>query len=86
MLYVGVDTGGTFTDLVMMDDEGALTTVKAPTTPAELESGVFEGMRLLAEAQGTTLRSCCRRSAGSGTARRRPRMPRSSARARKPGS
>ena len=31
--YVGTDIGGTFTDLVMLDDAGKVTIVKAPTTP-----------------------------------------------------
>ncbi|MCZ7665114.1 MAG: hypothetical protein M5U22_20275 [Thermoleophilia bacterium] len=47
-LYVGVDTGGTFTDLVAMDDAGRVFTAKTPTTPGELERGVFDGLRLLA--------------------------------------
>lgn len=46
--YVGVDTGGTFTDLVAMDEGGGLVTAKTPTTPGALEVGVFEGLRLLA--------------------------------------
>ena len=29
--YVGVDTGGTFTDLVAMDDTGTVVTAKTPT-------------------------------------------------------
>jgi len=50
-LYVGVDTGGTFTDLVVMDADGGVTAEKAPTTPHALEEGVFEGLRLVAEAR-----------------------------------
>jgi len=55
MLYVGINTGGTFTDLVMMDDTGGLTTAKAATTPGQLENEVFEGLRLLASPQGKSL-------------------------------
>lgn len=55
MLFVGVDTGGTFTDLVAMDEAGVLATAKVPTTPGELERGVVEGLVLLAAERGVTL-------------------------------
>lgn len=55
MLYVGVDTGGTFTDLVVMDDDGIIRTAKTATTPGELEKGVLEGLRLLAAERGQAL-------------------------------
>jgi N-methylhydantoinase A len=55
LLYVGIDTGGTFTDLVMMDDAGGVITAKAPTTPGHLEEGVFAGLRLLAAARNQSL-------------------------------
>ena len=54
MLFVGVDTGGTFTDLVAMDEAGVLTTAKVATTPGELERGVLEGLALIATACGVT--------------------------------
>jgi N-methylhydantoinase A len=54
-LYVGVDTGGTFTDIVVMDDEGSVFANKAPTTPAALEDGVFAALELIAEARGETV-------------------------------
>ena len=41
-MYLGIDIGGTFTDLVLMDATGDLVTAKAPTTPGELERGVFD--------------------------------------------
>jgi N-methylhydantoinase A len=53
--YVGVDTGGTFTDLVAMDKAGTVVTAKTPTTPNELECGVFDGLRLLAGELGLSL-------------------------------
>ncbi|BCH29380.1 5-oxoprolinase [Mesorhizobium sp. L-8-10] len=43
-MHLGVDIGGTFTDLVLVDDEGRLTTTKALSTPGELEVGVFDAI------------------------------------------
>ena len=38
---LGVDIGGTFTDMVVMDADGTVSTYKAPTTPAQLLDGVL---------------------------------------------
>ena len=54
-LYVGVDTGGTFTDVVVMDGAGRVVTNKAPTTPQALEEGVLAALTLIAEERGETL-------------------------------
>ncbi len=51
-MYLGVDIGGTFTDLVLMDDTGSIDTAKAPTTPGQLEKGVFDTISLAAEKRG----------------------------------
>lgn len=56
-LYVGVDTGGTFTDVVVMDGSGRVVTNKAPTTPHALEEGVFAALTLIADERGETLRT-----------------------------
>ena len=37
-----VDTGGTFTDLVVESDDGGLRMYKAPTTPSDPVAGVLE--------------------------------------------
>jgi N-methylhydantoinase A len=43
---IGVDTGGTFTDLVVIDDEtGARRTIKVPSTPGQPARAVFEALR-----------------------------------------
>ncbi len=43
-LRVGVDTGGTFTDVVVLDEAtGALTTTKTPSTPADPAQGFLTG-------------------------------------------
>lgn len=43
------DTGGTFTDLIVEDDQGALTMYKASTTPADPVKGVLDALDLAAE-------------------------------------
>ena len=53
-MYLGIDIGGTFTDLVLMDESGNISTAKAPTTPGELEKGVFDAVALAAQTQGLT--------------------------------
>ncbi|MGP0091982.1 MAG: hydantoinase/oxoprolinase family protein [Xanthobacteraceae bacterium] len=50
-MYLGIDIGGTFTDLVLMDDGGNISTAKAPTTPGELEKGVFDAVAIVAATQ-----------------------------------
>src|SRR5262249_60855521 len=43
---IGIDTGGTFTDCVVMDADGRLVTAKAPSTPDDFSEGVMESLRL----------------------------------------
>ena len=51
---IGVDVGGTFTDVVLSD--GTRTwRAKAPSTPGELGRGVLDACRLVAGRAGTTL-------------------------------
>jgi N-methylhydantoinase A len=40
MYRVGVDVGGTFTDVVAVDDDGSVTLAKAPSTPEDWLSGL----------------------------------------------
>ncbi len=51
-MYLGIDIGGTFTDLVLMDEDGNISTAKAPTTPGELEKGVFDAVAVAAGSRG----------------------------------
>jgi N-methylhydantoinase A len=51
---IGIDIGGTFTDAVLTDG-GDLWRAKSPTTPGELDRGVLEACRLVAQRAGTTL-------------------------------
>lgn len=47
-----VDTGGTFTDLVIEDDEGQLRMFKAQTTPSDPIAGVLDTLQVAADALG----------------------------------
>ena len=50
---VGVDVGGTFTDLYMLDDEAqAYAALKVPTTPADPSVGIVSGVLRLLEQRG----------------------------------
>ena len=40
----GLDIGGTFTDCVLIDEQGALTIAKAPSTPGNFAEGVIEAI------------------------------------------
>src|SRR3954449_11436808 len=43
---IGIDTGGTFTDVVAVDEEtGQTTTTKTPSTPADPAEGFLNGVR-----------------------------------------
>jgi N-methylhydantoinase A len=49
---IGIDVGGTFTDCVLLRPDGTLVLEKTPTTPADQSTGVLEGLRRLAVAEG----------------------------------
>src|SRR5258705_2725960 len=55
MLRVGIDVGGTFTDLVGVDDAGRVSLAKSASTPADPSIGVMDGLVLLAAELGTDL-------------------------------
>ncbi len=48
MTRVGIDVGGTFTDLVAWDASGRVSSCKVPTTPADPARGVVAGLDVLA--------------------------------------
>lgn len=56
-LIVGVDVGGTFTDLVMLSDQGSYLDFKSPTTPANPSVGVLDVLKKAAGHQKLSLES-----------------------------
>jgi N-methylhydantoinase A len=55
-LRVSVDSGGTFTDGVLIDEKGEVITAKAHTTPQDLTVGTIECLSKLALLSGITLK------------------------------
>ena len=55
MYRIGIDVGGTFTDLVAVDETGRVTVAKAASTPRDPSEGLLEGLGLLAAEVGRDL-------------------------------
>jgi N-methylhydantoinase A len=54
-MRLGIDVGGTFTDLLLHDDAtGRTWQAKTPSTPADQSVGVLEGIRLISRIAGIT--------------------------------
>lgn len=51
---IGVDVGGTFTDLVLMDRNGAIRVSKVPSTPHDPAEGVLQAVDTVAREQSMT--------------------------------
>ena len=49
---IGIDVGGTFTDIVVAGSDGRTIIAKATTTPADQSDGVLEGIGLAARQLG----------------------------------
>ena len=55
MNRIGIDVGGTFTDIVLVDDStGQIWSTKVPTTPADRVFGAMHGFRRILELSGKT--------------------------------
>jgi N-methylhydantoinase A len=54
---IGIDVGGTFTDVVAVDERGRVTIAKAASTPGDQSQGLLEGLRLLAAELRVDLRT-----------------------------
>jgi N-methylhydantoinase A len=52
MYRIGIDVGGTFTDLVVIDESGTATLAKVPSTPQDPSLGVIDGIAALAAKLG----------------------------------
>ena len=55
-MRVATDTGGTFTDLVLEDDDGSLSLYKASTTPGDPIEGVLNVVKIAADSCGLSAR------------------------------
>src|SRR5438128_12648436 len=58
---VGVDVGGTFTDLLCVTPDGDVLLDKTPTTPDDQSVGVMNGLELLASRAGLSTADLCAR-------------------------
>lgn len=56
MKRIGVDVGGTFTDLVLWDDDGTVTVHKTPSTNEDPSIGTMAGIEILAARAGISPR------------------------------
>jgi N-methylhydantoinase A len=65
-LRIGIDTGGTFTDVVAYDEEtGELAVTKTPTTPADPSIGFIDGLTKVLDQVGTGAREVVALSHGT---------------------
>src|SRR5215510_11943556 len=55
MWRIGIDVGGTFTDLAAVDETGRVVIAKCASTPRNQSEGLMEGLGLLAAECGTDL-------------------------------
>ena len=62
-LICGIDTGGTFTDCVVVDADGGIVTAKAPSTPGDFSQGVLDSLAIAADKLGLTTEALLTRSA-----------------------
>lgn len=53
---ISVDTGGTFTDMVLVDEDGKFSIGKALTTPERISEGMFSALEVVAETVSKTAR------------------------------
>jgi N-methylhydantoinase A len=53
--HIGVDIGGTFTDAIVIDDQGDVSIGKAPSTPPDFEQGFINSMSSAASRRGLSL-------------------------------
>ena len=54
-LRIGIDIGGTFTDLVAIAEDGRVLTHKTASTPHDYGEGIIDGLRTLLAREGSTV-------------------------------
>ena len=59
---LGIDIGGTFTDLVFMSAEGKVRREKVLSTPEDYSQGIANGLAGAMSGGGMTIRPCASRS------------------------
>lgn len=59
---IGIDVGGTFTDLVLVRPDGSIALAKSTTTPHDQSIGVLDGIAQLAAGEGMELSHLLRRT------------------------
>jgi N-methylhydantoinase A len=59
---IGIDTGGTFTDVTVLSPDGDTIINKAPTTPGDFSSGVMNALAVTAETMGLDRAALLRQS------------------------
>lgn len=59
---IGIDTGGTFTDVTVLTPDGETVINKAPTTPGDFSTGVMNALQVTAESIGMDRASLLRQS------------------------
>jgi N-methylhydantoinase A len=62
MIRLGIDVGGTFTDLVAVDERGRVVIAKAASTPRDPSEGVLDGLGRLAAELDTDVRGLLART------------------------
>ena len=55
MYNIGIDIGGTFTDLVLVGETGTVSFGKTPSNPEDQSLGVMAGLEMMAEREGLSL-------------------------------
>ncbi|HEV8143157.1 MAG TPA: hydantoinase/oxoprolinase family protein [Methylomirabilota bacterium] len=55
MYRIGIDVGGTFTDVAAVDSDGHVTIAKSASTPADPSEGLVDGLEALAQTLGLDL-------------------------------
>src|SRR5262245_44913318 len=60
--WIGVDTGGTFTDAIAIDSAGSLHLAKTPSTPSDLSVGIMRVMDMLADSAGVPVNQLLHRT------------------------
>ena len=67
-LRIAIDTGGTFTDVIAIDEDGGQYAVKTPSTPSNPSIGLLDGIHKVAKAAGESERDIVQLLHGSTTA------------------